>query len=208
MFVSRIIGEIRRLDKNHHRIRLSDEIRKDFRWFKTFLAQFNGIKLIEDCDWPEIDDMLNCGDACPASGGAYTDDEYFSRDFPDFVKDDPIHIKEFLIVLVSVKLWGPRWARKKIIIRCDNDAVCDAIFYQKPTDVKLQACLRELLFWQCRYNFSLSVQKIGTKENYIADFISRCTNVEQTENFFNTHNIPAKSLVHVPDDLFLFSGDW
>ena len=73
VFVSRIIGEIRRLDKNHHRIRLSDEIKKDFRWFKTFLGHFNGVELIEDCDWPDIDDMLNCGDACPISGGAYTD---------------------------------------------------------------------------------------------------------------------------------------
>ena len=166
------------------------------------------MELIEDTDWSDVDDMENCGDACSASGGAYDREEFFSRDFPSCVQDTPIHIKEFLILLVSVKLWGHKWARKKVIIRCDNDAVCDTILLQKPSDEKLQACLRELLFWQCRYNFSLSVQKIGTKENFLADFISRCTNTTQIEQFFNSHNVPAKRCVTVPDEMFQFSGDW
>ena len=72
----------------------------------------------------------------------------------------------------------------------------------------MQACLRELLFWQCRYNFSLSVQKIGTKENVLADYISRCTDPLKIEEFFNSHNVPMKKQIIVPDDLFLFSGDW
>jgi hypothetical protein len=172
------------------------------------LKTFNGIELIEDSDWLDIDDMAICGDACPSSGGAYNQDEFFCRDFPIFLKEEPIHIKEFLIVLVSVKLWGHLWARKKIIIRCDNDAVCDTIYYQKPTDEKLQACLRELLYWQCRYNFSLAVQKIGTKENFMADFISRCTDIERIDEFFNNHNIPKKHFLCTPDEYFHFSGDW
>ena len=208
LFVSRIIAELRRLDKNHHRVKLSNEIRKDFRWFKCFLQTFNGVELIEDGDWSNVDDMEACGDACPASGGAYVGDEYFSRAFPSFLVDEPIHIKEFHVVLLSVKLWGHNWARKKIIIRCDNDAVCDTIFLQKPTDEKMQACLRELLFWQCRFNFSLSVQKIGTKENFLADYISRCTDPLKIDEFFNSHNVPMKKQITVPDDLFLFSGDW
>ena len=86
--------------------------------------------------------------------------------------------------------------------------MCDTIFYQKPTDVKMQACLRELLYWQCRYNFSLSVQKIGTKENFIADYISRITDPVKTKEFFMSHNIPVKKLIDVDDDLFHFTGDW
>ena len=95
-----------------------------------------------------------------------------------------------------------------MIIRCDNDAVCDTITFQKPADAKLQACLRELLYWQCRYNFSLSVRKIGTKENFLADFISRCTDPEKIEDVFNNHNVPMKKQIIVPDDYFRFSGDW
>ena len=114
VFVSRIIAEVRRLDKNHHRVRLSNDIRKDFRWFKLFLTTFNGVELLEDMDWDIVDDMERCGDACPASGGAFVADEYFSRDFPSFVADEPIHIKEFLVVLVTVKSWGHKWARKRL----------------------------------------------------------------------------------------------
>ena len=127
--------------------------------------------------------------------------------FPDFLKDDPIHLKEFYVVLISVRVWGPEWSRKKVIIRCDNDAVCDTITFQKPSDAKLQACLRELLFWQCRYNFSLSVQKIGTKENFIADFISRCTDITKVHDFLATQNI-SKTHVPVPCEFLKFSGEW
>ena len=208
VFVSRIITELKKLDKNHHRTKLSDEIRKDFRWFKLFLKSFNGVEFIEDSDWSDVDDMLNCGDACPASGGAFDSEEVFSRDFPDFLKNEPIHILEFHVVLISIKLWGHKWARKNVIIRCDNDAVCDTVSFQKPSDAKMQACLRELLFWQCKLNFSLKVQKIGTKENHLADFVSRCTDPKKIDDYFRSQSVQVKKHLSVPDDLFYFSGDW
>ena len=208
VFVSRIISELKRLDKNHHRVSLSDDIRKDFRWFKLFLNTFNGVQLIETNAWPDVDLLENCGDACPEAGGAYVGDQYFSRVFPAFLKDEHIHIKEFHVVLVTVKFWGPRWTGKKVVIRCDNDAVCDTVFYQKPTDPKLQECLRELLYWLCRYNCSVSVQKIGTKDNFVADFLSRYTDEEEISEFFGKNNIPKKTRVSISDSYFQFSGAW
>ena len=112
------------------------------------------------------------------------------------------------MVIVSIKLWGPSWAGQKVIIRCDNSAVCDTVFYQKPTDPQLQACLRELLYWQCRYKFSLYVMKIGTKENYVADFLSRFTDSIKIDNFFIENGITIKKRVAMTDDLFLFSSEW
>ena len=208
IFVSRIIGEMRKLSKNHHRIKLSLEIKKDFLWFKLFLETFNGVELIEQCDWSDIEDLENASDASPEYGGAFVIDEYVSAPFPASLSDEPIHIKEFWMVLVLVKLWGHRWAGKKIIVRCDNDAVCDAVFYQKPSDPKLQACVRELLYWQCRMKLSLVVMKIGTKENFVADFLSRCTDSKKIENFFIENDIPIKKRITLSDTLFSFSGKW
>ena len=208
IFVSRIIGELRRLNKNHHKTKLSLEIKKDFIWFKLFLVTFNGVELIERDDWSDIDDLEKAGDASPEFGGAYVHDEYVSGPFPASFKDVPIHIKEFWMVLISIKLWGKRWAGKKIIIRCDNDSVCDTVAYQKPSDPKLQECLRELLYWQCRLNFSLVVKKIGTKENFVADFISRCTESQKIEKFFIDNSIPIKKRIALDESLFKFSGKW
>lgn len=206
IFVSRIIAELQRLHKNSHRTKLSIEIRKDFQWFKLFLKSFNGVELIEQDDWSEIDDLEYASDASLEYGGAYTKHEYVSGAFPDSLKDEHIHIKEFLMVLVLVKLWSHSWASNKIIIRCDNDSVCDAIAYLKPTDPKLQKCVRELLYWQCRQNFSLAVTKIGTKENYVVDFISRCNDSSKIEKFLKENNIPLKKCLEL--DVTLFSGNW
>ena len=85
---------------------------------------------------------------------------------------------------------------------------CDSVAYKKPSDSKMQACLRELLYWQCRYNFSLNVMKIGTKENFIADFLSRCTDSSKIEKFFIDNGIPMKRRIAVNHSLFSFSGQW
>ena len=62
----------------------------------------------------------------------------------------PIHEKEFLVVILSVRLWGPNWTG----LFCDNDAVCEAVTNQKPKDPTMQQLLREFLYWVCRFNFT------------------------------------------------------
>ena len=86
--------------------------------------------------------------------------------FPDYMcsPDTPIHIKEFVIVILCVRLWGAQWSGQRIVIYCDNDSVCDTCTYQKPKDLKMQQLLREFLYWVCKFNFFPIVHKIGTKE--------------------------------------------
>ena len=95
--------------------------------------------------------------------------------FPEYMcsNDTPIHVKEFIVVILCVRMWGPDWSGQRIAIYCDNDAVCDTCTNQKPTDPSLQKLLPEFLFWVCKYNFFPMLEKISSQENKIADFISR-----------------------------------
>ena len=130
--------------------------------------------------------------------------------FPDYMcsPDTAIHIKEFIIVLLCVRLWGPGWAGQRIIIYCDNDSVCDTCVYQKPKNLAMQQLLREFLFWVCSFNFFPVLQKIGTKENHIADYISRNHCPTDIENYFQSCGYPSQSKVEIPISWYNFQADW
>ena len=172
-FVLRIIAEVKRLTAQKQKTTLSLEIRKDFLWWYHYMLVFNGVELMI----PNSVAVQVAGDACPMGMGSWNPDleEYFSRKFPLHLMDPqiPIHIKEFICVIMAVKLWGPQWAGKQCEIFCDNDSVCDVITYLKPRDPEMQRYLREFLYWVCHFNFRPVVSKIGTKENDVADFLSR-----------------------------------
>ena len=172
------------------------------------MKSFNGKELI-------ISDLISvniAGDACPQGLGSWNleSSEYFSGLFPLSLQDPmiPIHVKEFVCVIVSVRIWGPAWKGKKVQIYCDNDAVCDVITYNKPKDPKMQQLLREFLFFVCTYNFMPVVSKIGTKENLIADFLSRNFNLKDANDFFLKNNLSSMKSIPLTDDLFEMQADW
>ena len=122
--------------------------------------------------------------------------------------ETPIHIKEFIVVILIVRTWAKDWAGQKIVIYCDNDAVCETCTNQKPKDEKLQKLLREFLYWVCAYNFFPIIHKIGTKENFIADFLSRVYNTEAINNYFESLSLPMQLKRDIPSDWFGFKADW
>ena len=136
--------------------------------------------------------------------------QYFSSKFPLPLQDPqiPIHLKEFHCVILAVKVWGHLWAGKKIVIFCDNDSVCDVITYLKPKDDRMQMYLREFLYWVCLFNFYPTVSKISTRENDIADFLSRNFNQIDAEKFFKRENLPKQEIVEISDSDFIFKADW
>ena len=119
-----------------------------------------------------------------------------------------MQIKEFIVVLLCVRLWGPKWAGHRIVIFCDNDSVCDTVVYQKPKDLALQQLLREFLYWVCRFNFFPVLEKIGTNTNHIADFISRNHNPVDIAQYFKSRDYPCQKQVDIPVDWFNFQADW
>ena len=185
-------------------------MRKDFLWWERFLEEFSGVELI-----PPISVCQSVlGDAYPQGGGSWNPvkNEYFSMRFPEYMcsPDTPIHIKEFIIVLLCVRMWGQHWAGQRIMIFCDNDAVCDTCTYQKPSDLQMQQLLREFLFWVCKYNFYPVLEKISSKDNHVADYISRNHNESDISDYFLLNGFPNHNQVKVeiPFEWFNFVAEW
>ena len=208
VFVCRIIAELRKLSKQSEKTTLSRDIRKDFLWWDKFLEVFSGVELIIS---PSVC-LSVLGDAFPQGGGSWNPNlsEYFSMPFPGYLcsADTPIHIKEFIVVLLCVRMWGPSWAGQRILIFCDNTSVCETCTNQKPKDLGMQQLLREFLFWVCKFNFCPVLEKIGTKENYIADFLSRNHDVSDIDDYFEKNGFPAQKKVFIPIEWFSFQAEW
>ena len=143
-------------------------------------------------------------------GGAYFGSEYWSRPFPRWLQDPNIgiHVKEFWVALVSAWLWGERWRGQIIYVFCDNVAVVETLDKQKPSDPKLQELLREYMYVVCTRGFTPKFRTIGTKENEVADYISRVHDSKLTDAFFVTKGLAPKSLVAAQDNLFTLHSNW
>ena len=140
VFTYRLMAFLRSFPNRRIRFLIPVAAKQDARWWRQFIHEWNGVSLILDKSWSNTDEVI-ASDASLVAGGAYTDEFYFSVEFPENMKDSPIHIKEFVTLLVAVKLWGKSWAKKRIRFHCDNLNVCFSINSQKPQDDGLQGCL-------------------------------------------------------------------
>ena len=219
-FMCRLLLQLKIMNQHpeNKKIKLTDECKLDIQWWNRFLRRFNGVELIyrDDPLLIDLEDALdldvevNCGDAQMWGGGSYYRDEYWSRPFPVWLRDPeiPIHIKEFYVVLASAWLWGDQWRGHLIYIYCDNDAVIDVLDKEKPKDEKMMSLLREFMYIVCIKGFTPTFRKVGTKENFVADHISRCHDAAITKGFFSKNNIIPKSEVEIPDNFFDLHSNW
>ena len=219
-FMGRLLAQLRTLSnlKESTKVKLSDESRKDILWWYTYLDTFNGISMIvnEEPIPLTLEQLLDdphqvcAGDATPTGGGAWHGQEYWCRKLPTSLQDPsvPIHIKEFWALIVSAKQWGDSWTGRTIVIFCDNDAVCDSIVYKMPRDPSLLSLLREFLYVVVSKKFFPVVRKIGTKENIIADHISRRFDSQAAAVMFAKYGLLDMTLVKPKEQFFTLTAAW
>ena len=209
VFLSRLLAALKTLSGAlpYHKLTLSDEMRLDIVWWLTYIRSFNGVEFIIN---PTMISFSYKGDACLDGGGGYHLQEYWSRLLPDWMrgKSVAIHQKEFWVLLVSIRLWGSSWSGSAVELFVDNTAVCQTCTNQKPSDVTMAAFLREFLYLVVHYKFHPVVSYIGTKENFVADYLSRNFSGKEAKIFFKSHDMGLMSLRPAPDYLFRFSAEW
>ena len=80
-------------------------------------------------EWEEPDLVMST-DACLTGLGGWAGKEYFHKEIPRWVmerEDTFINELECYATLLGLKKWGPKLARKRIKIRCDNEVMVLAI---------------------------------------------------------------------------------
>ena len=220
IFMGRLLQQLRDMSGmgENQKVKLSEHSKKDLKWWSRYLEHFNGITMIiEEDPFPlELSQMLDrphavyAGDATPMAGGGWHGKEYWSQLLPRYLQDPatPIHIKEFWTLIVSARLWGKDWSGRAVTLFCDNEAVVQSINHKKPRDPELLSLLREFFFIAVSFKFIPVVRRIGTKENYLADHISRNFDSKAASEMFCANGLTDMVKVVVPDKFFQLSDSW
>ena len=72
----------------------------------------------------------------------------------------------------------------------------------------MQQLLREFLYWICRFNFYPIVEKIGSKDNHVADYLSRIYDHDMINNYLTSYGFTNSSRLEIPKESFDFIADW
>ena len=219
-FMGRLLTQLRDMSgkPDNMKVKLTEDCRKDLLWWRYFIKEYNGITMIEEDDTVKLPlhqlldnpSAICVGDATLTGGGAWYGHSYWSRQFPLQLRDPkiPVHVKEFLVVIVSTKLWGGSWAGQVIQIFCDNDPVCDVIAGERPSDPKMLSLLREFKYWVCKFRFYPIMRKISTEDNFIADHISRRHDDTAAQKVFASSGLGHMDSISAPDKLVDLTATW
>ena len=187
-----------------------DDLRADLRWWLTFLPHYNGVSVIPEVDWSDPDATFAC-DACLSGAGGWFQGQYFHTAFPAFIQELGMHINglEMLTLTVALKVWGRFLSGKKVTMWCDNLSSVVVIQTGKARDPFLQACLRELVFLQARWECQIRVQHIRGEDNRLPDLLSRWeSSPKYREEFFaRTQGLQLRE-IYIYEGLFRFSHNW
>jgi hypothetical protein len=174
VFISRLLQKLSTLKQQNHRFKLNSAFKKDLKWWKRFLYDFNGITIIPEIKWSKPDTVF-ATDACLSGGGGNCGKEFFHFKFPEFILDLDTHINylELLVVLVAAKIWKDKFRDARVQIYCDNLVTVTVINSGKTKDSKMLELLRELAFVNISNNSQIRAIHIPGLLNRVPDRLSR-----------------------------------
>lgn len=177
IFISRLLQWLRSIDKtctNSVTHKIPNYVKKDLVWWQNFLPRYNGISLMSYEEWSSPDEIFS-SDSCLSGCGGFWKGAYFHSVFPEEIMQNNWHISalEMLSIIVCLRLWGSYFKGLKIIVFCDNEAVCTVINTGKTKCEILQEFLREICFLAAVYEFELRTVHLTSSENRICDHLSR-----------------------------------
>ena len=83
-----------------------------------------------------------------------------------------VHL-EMVNILIAIRLFKPLWSTRKVLIKCDNEAVVSVLKTGKTRDPYLAACARNVWYDSSRADIDLHYTHIMGTDNKVADVLSR-----------------------------------
>ena len=173
IFLRRLIDASTRAQFLHHHVRISPAVKADIHWWLQFATDWNGKGFFLDHSWTPSPAFQLFTDASDHGYGAYWAGRWLSGSWSLPQRRRDIQWRELYAVLVAATAWGAHWARKRLLVHCDNQAVVH-IWHTGTTKHKALMCLVRALFYvAASNNFTVLLQHIAGVDNGIADALSR-----------------------------------
>lgn len=147
--------------------------------WEHFLSEWNGISLFLDPHLTADNDLEFWTDSSGTIGfGGYFKNSWFQGRWPEKLwqdSDDEMSMAflELFPIVVAADLWGHRWNSKRILLHCDNQAVVNILQKGRSRKPRINKLMRHLTLSAAQNNYLIIPRYIPTKENVIADALSR-----------------------------------
>ena len=171
IFIGRLLEQLRSM-KRHIYYSIDYNTHKDVYWWHKFLPTYDGVSIM----WMEMfqEDTIFSTDACLTGlGGVLWGKAYFRRSLPIVYRTFNIAYLEMLAIIVALKAWGEVLENKRILVKCDNEAVVQVINSGRAFETFLLGGMREICYLAATYRFEIRCVHVPTKFNCIPDALSR-----------------------------------
>ena len=168
IFVNRML-DLLRAHYDASTIHLTQDFRRDLRWFAKFLTKYNGVSYF---DHRPVDYVVEL-DACLVGLGGRCQNLVYHLPLVRHYKNLTIVHLEMVNILVAIRVFGHLWHRKQILIKCDNQAVVQVLASGKTKDPFLAACARNVWYECALMDIMIKYEHVMGKNNRVADLLSR-----------------------------------
>ena len=113
LFLNRMLDLLRK-HQDEKVIPLTQDFKRDVRWFECFLTSYNGVSVYKHSlvdHWVELD-------ACLDALGVVWNNFVYHLPLPRHYLNSGIVQFEMVNILVALRLFGPFWRSKSILINC------------------------------------------------------------------------------------------
>ena len=169
-FMGRILAALREATEQTS-VTLSNEFKRDIKWFCEFARAANGRRMLE----PNLPCMTIECDACLTGAGGFSSTNFYSTIFPSHITE-ACHISqlEALNVVIAIKTLVPQQVSlTRILVKTDNIAAMYALSAGRTRDPVLAACAREIWLIAALQQLDILIQHFPGESLVLADALSR-----------------------------------
>ena len=147
------------------------EFRHNLRWFTKVLPLYNGVSLY---DHRPIDYTLELDVYLKGLGGRWCNFVYHLPIALGFMNWSIVQL-EMVNTLLAVRLFQAHWPGRKVLIKCDNEAVVSVLRSGKTKDTYLGACAQNIWYVCALADIDIQYVHVRGLNNRVADLLSRWT---------------------------------
>ena len=179
-FLRRFYDVMIPLKRPFHMLRLTREIREDLQVWLVFLQEFNGVTYIPEKVWATSDSLRLFTDAAGSAhfgAASFLDGQWCFLPWPKAWCDHAIlrdlTFLEMIPVLLAVFLWHGSFQNRRVHLYVENEALVDVLNKQTSKSKLLMQLVRPFVLTSMKYNIMFKAVHVSSRDNVIADSISR-----------------------------------